>query len=94
MIHNIQYTRHADIRSQQRGIDHQLVEHLLSFGKKAHCAGGALRYYFTPERRLRLKRKISSTDYARIESKLNSYAVISNDGAVVTVGRRTKRIKH
>ncbi|MBK9447303.1 MAG: hypothetical protein IPO00_15200 [Betaproteobacteria bacterium] len=33
-----------------------------------------------------------ASDYRRYENKLDAYAVVGNDGSVVTVGHRTRRI--
>ena len=88
------FTKHALIRSQQRGIDQRVVNHLFSFGRKIHSFNGSIRYIFTPAARRRLKRQLSSKEYAHIESKLNAFAVVSDAGDVVTVGFQTKRIRH
>ena len=94
MNQTINFTKHADIRVQQRGIDRQVVEYLLIVGRKTHCGGGSVRYNFTPASRRRLKSQLPSVEYAHIESKLNSFAILSNTGDVITVGHQYKRIRH
>lgn len=88
------FTKHADVRVQQRGIDRLVIEYLLMLGRKTHCGRGCLRYTFTRAVRQQLKNMISSNEYARIESRLNSFAVTSSTGDVITVGHQFKRIWH
>ena len=93
MNQNINFTKHACKRAQQRGINKIAFEHLLTVGNETHCGGGSIRYSFTPSSRKRLKKQLTPTEYAQIETKLNIYAVISNTGYVITVGHQYKSLR-
>ena len=85
-------TNHASKRSQQRCISPMLLDLLLQFGTKEKASGGTEKMYFDKSSR----RKISA--YAgslagMLERYLDIYAVIGNEGNVVTVGHRLERVK-
>ena len=85
-------TKHAVVRMQQRGIPPQVVEGLLSYGSVQHDHRGARILFFDHDgwRRMlcsSLMPGISNPDRYR-----RAYAVLGEDGAVVTVSHRTKRI--
>ena len=85
-------TQHAVIRMQQRGINAQTVELLVLCGAKAHDHRGATILYFDKQARQRLCHQYGAEQFKKIEGQLDTYAVIADNGAVVTVGHRTKRI--
>lgn len=85
-------TSHARARLQQRGISSQVLDCLLLFGRKIHDHQGGQIIYFDRQARERLRRQSGPAHFKVLESKLDAYAVIGPDGAVLTVGHRTKRI--
>ena len=86
-------TGHARARMQQRGIGAAALEALLDFGKVEHVAGGCEIVYFDKAARARLAKQ--SPCLARDTDRLTrTYAVLGSDGAVVTVGRRYRRVRH
>lgn len=85
-------TRHAEVRMQQRGITRPALESLLDYGSQAHDHHGATIVYFDKRSRSRLLRNSGRAAYRGMEKQLNAYAVIGENGAVVTVGRRNRRI--
>ena len=85
-------TQHAEVRMQQRGIARSTLESLLDYGSQAHDHHGATILYFDKKARSRLLKDSGRVAYRVAEKQLNTYAVVSNDGAVVTVGRRSRRI--
>ena len=87
-------TQHAQSRCKQRGIPPTVVEHLLDFGHEIHDHHGSFIVYFDRRARARLRSAFGTDQFKRMESHLNTYAVISDDGAVVTVGHRYRRIHH
>ena len=87
-----QITDHARARLQQRGIPLPVLDCLLSFGKKVHDHHGAEILFFDHQARNQIRRTYGEDDFKRLESKLDTYAVIGSDGVVLTVGRRTKPI--
>ena len=91
---NIPVTKHAVARMQQRAVGPEIVNYLLDFGRCEHHQRGALLYYFDKRGRQRLQKITGKEAYRRLEHALDAYAVVSNDGALVTVGHRYKRITH
>jgi hypothetical protein len=88
----LQITHHAQARLQQRGIPAHALENLLEFGRYANNHRGATILFFDHKARNQLRRLIAGDDYKQIESYLDTYAILSGDGVVVTVGHRTKHI--
>jgi hypothetical protein len=89
---SLQITDHARARLQQRGIPMPVLDCLLTFGKKVHDHHGAEILFFDRQARKQIRRTYGEDDFKRLESKLDTYAVIGSDGVVLTVGHRTKRI--
>jgi hypothetical protein len=85
-------THHAQTRLQQRGIPACVVESLLDVGQQVHDHRGATILFFDHRARAQLRRQVPGAFYKRIEGHLDAYAVLSTDGAIVTVGHRTQRI--
>ncbi len=88
----IRLTDHARTRLQQRGIPEPVLECLLTYGRKVHDHRGGELVFFDHNARDRLRRAQGADVFKRIEAKLGTYAVIAEDGSVITVGHRTKHI--
>ena len=84
-------TTHATVRLQQRGISALVLNCLLEYGRKAHDHRGAEIVYFDSQSRTKVRSALGDDAYRKVADRLDTYAVLSNDGAVVTVGHRTKR---
>jgi hypothetical protein len=87
------YTRHAQTRAQQRSIRPFLVELLLNFGKPQRSHKADL-YTFDKKSRQNMRHHFGSEYYLQIEPRLDCWAVVGDDGAVITLGHRTRRFKH
>lgn len=85
-------TDHARVRMQQRGISEPVLECLLTFGNSTHDHRGGEVVYFDHHSRDRLRHAQGDDVFKKLEPKLDAYAVIADDGVVLTVGHRTKRI--
>ncbi len=85
-------TNHAQTRLQQRGISNHVLDCLLQYGQRVHDHRGGRIFYFDHQARERLRQQSGPVLFKDIESKLDTYAVIGFDGAILTVGHRTKRI--
>jgi len=86
-------TDHARARMRQRGIDAEALERLLEFGREAFDhRGHATIVYFDKAARRRLERQADSADRKQVQRISRMYAVLSNNGKVVTVGHRDRRI--
>lgn len=88
----IQLTDHARTRLQQRGIPEPVLECLLTYGRTVHDHKGGELVFFDHKSRDRLRRGQGANAFKIIEAKLGTYAVIAQDGSVITVGHRTKHI--
>jgi hypothetical protein len=84
-------TPHARARMQQRGIRLDMLEALLDYGREIHVAGGRGLVFFDKRARARLA-KAGLARYPQAERLCRSYAVLSSDGIVITVGHRYRRI--
>ena len=84
-------TSHARTRMQQRGIRPEMVEALLDYGREVHVAGGRDLVFFDKRARARLAKAGLVRD-AQTDRLCKSYAVLSSDGLVLTVGHRYRRI--
>ena len=85
-------TNHARARLQQRGIPEPVLECLLTYGSTVHDHRGGELVFFDHHARDRLRRTQGAELFKKFEPKLDTYAVIAEDGVVLTVGHRTKRI--
>lgn len=84
-------TTHASVRLQQRGIPAFVVELLEVCGSEHRC-GGSEKIYFDKAARKRLKQHLGGDRGLRlIERWLNVYAVVGDNGRVVTAARKFKR---
>jgi hypothetical protein len=76
-------SKHAKIRSQQRGIPNKLIKMVIIHGKPERAPGGAKIYLLTKK----LKNKIITQmkQYIQVlEKSSNIKVVISNDESVIT----------
>jgi hypothetical protein len=85
-------TQHAEARMQQRGISSTTLESLLDYGTMTYDHRGGALVFFDKKAKSRLLRNVGRAQYRVMEKQLNAYAVVANDGSVVTVGHRRKRI--
>lgn len=90
---NIHMTKHADIRQQQRSIPPLILEWLTSYGTISHDHRGAEIRYFDKRSRKALAKAVGDEVVSRLSALLDTYAVVSGSGAVITVGHRFKRVK-
>lgn len=85
-------SRHAAIRSRQRGIPRHAIAALLDFGTEHHDHHGAVVLLLD---RAAVKR-ISRSQHVRgadLDALRGLYAVVTGDGRVRTVGHRTRRLQ-
>ena len=89
---NVQMTRHANERSQQRGIPPFVIDLLLDFGESEHDHHGGEIRYFGKQGKRRVVRHLGQILASRLDSIWDAYAVTA-DGVVVTAGHRTARVR-
>lgn len=85
-------TRHASTRAQQRGLPPLIVDWLDTYGARAQDRGGAEVLYFDKASRRNLERDVGSQVVDRLRPLLDAYLVMGDDGTVITLGWRFKRI--
>ncbi len=86
------FTKHARQRIQQRGLSTEAVDAILAYGtRRRHC--GADIYYLDKKSRRRLVRAFGRERYSKLERALDSYVVVSDDGAILTAAHRLNRLK-
>lgn len=82
-------TQHAIQRSQQRGIPTLIQHWLLDYGEETFDGHGAIIRYFTAQSIRSMERDFGREPLRRLSEYLRCYLVeSSNDGAVITVGKR------
>lgn len=83
-------TSHAVSRRKQRGIPAEALDLLWDFGRMAR-SHGADRLYFDRRARRRAAAALGPEELRRAERLLNTYAVVADDGGVITIAWRTRR---
>lgn len=89
----MQLTKHAHTRMQQRGISKFVMKLLYTYGREVERGSHQALLYFDKRARQLIRQDIPPKYYARIEPKLNTYAIESADGSVITVGFRYKPVR-
>jgi hypothetical protein len=93
MVGDRRMTRHATVRSQQRAVPPLVMSLLLEFGSIMRHEGAEVVYVDKRARR-RLRDAVGGDrSLAVVERWLNTYVVTGEDGCVMTVARRTKRLQ-
>ena len=86
-------SRHAKTRCQQRSIPLMLVDLLLRFGATERAPGKADKVFFNKAARKQIK-AYAGPLAGQLDQHLDIYAVVSEDGSVITIGHRQERIRH
>lgn len=84
-------TKHAQARTQQRGIPPLIIDLLEQFGAKEKAGDGAVMFFFDKAARRQVKAHAGSMA-RHLDDYLDIYAVVSSDASVITVGHRFERI--
>jgi hypothetical protein len=85
-------TKHAQKRIVARSIPEAVVELLLEYGENQRVKG-ADSYFFTSPCKRRLRRELGDDRYRRCERHLGIYAIVADDGRIITVARRKYRLR-
>jgi hypothetical protein len=86
------YTQHAMTRCQQRSLTPEIVDTILAYGERMRHHGADV-YFMDGRCRARAASAVGTRQFRKIERRLNSYVVVSDDGRVITAARRIKRLK-
>jgi hypothetical protein len=85
-------TSHAAARMQQRAIPPEAIDMLLEFGTPVRCHG-ADSFAFDHAARRRVAHALDKRTLRRSERYLNAYAVVADNGSLITAAWRTKRLR-
>ncbi|MFH1871093.1 MAG: hypothetical protein ABIK82_17360 [Pseudomonadota bacterium] len=88
----VETTVHARQRARERGIPPLVIDWLLKFGETEWDHHGAQVKFFTRKSRRRIDQAVGTQITRRMHEFLDSYAVVTLDGALITCGHRYKRI--
>jgi hypothetical protein len=87
-------TIHGQCRMQQRAVPGLIVSLLLDHGASSWQHGAEMRFIDRTARQ-KIKRELGGDrSLSIIDRWLNVYLVVASDGQIITVGRRTGRLKH
>jgi hypothetical protein len=82
-------TRHAQVRSQQRGIPVKVQSWLVQYGDRVHDHRGAVLRFFSKRSLRRLERAEGAPSMRALSKHLRCYMVQAvDDGAIITMGIR------
>ena len=90
---HINYTKHAAVRAQQRGIPPLIDEFLDMYGREEYDGRGAVILYFDKCSIKAMERDLGRRLVARLAEWWNSYKVRSLDGLTITIGSLRGRIR-
>lgn len=91
-VTHVQMSRHAQARCQQRVIPPLTLELLVRFGSVEKAQGGVYKVFFDKPARRRLS-AFAGPLASTLQEHLDVYAVMNDEGYVVTVGHRLDRIR-
>lgn len=84
-------TKHAQARTQQRGIPPLMIDLLEQFGARQKAGDGSVKVFFDKAARRHVKAHVGGL--ARfVDDYMDVYAVLANDATVITVGHRLEHI--
>lgn len=86
-------TKHAVVRAQQRAIPQLIIDLGIQFGAVTKAGNGAYLHYFDRRAKRQLEAYGGEIGRRLAVEYANVYVVTSNDGQVVTTGRRSKHIE-
>lgn len=85
-------TKHAHTRMQQRCIRQRGVDAAIDYGSEHRTDDGYI-YHLSKRVCRRLQRTLPPAEAREIMQLIDIYAVVSDDGQIITVGHRTRRIR-
>jgi hypothetical protein len=91
-VQPLAFTAHAQARQQQRAVRLEAIEGILDHGQAARRRG-ADSYFLDKAGRRRLRQDLGEQGFRAIERWLDTYVVVSDDGQIITVARRTRRLR-
>jgi len=90
--HSTRCSNHASVRMQQRCIPESVLHLLTVYGDETRTVKGVI-CYFSKRSRQCIYRELPRAVTKNFARYRNCYLIESDDGTIVTVGRRYKRIR-
>ncbi len=84
--------KHAQIRSQQRGVQPLIRQWLLDYGAEERTPDGCVKRFFDQSARRRLAADVGPQVVDRMGSLMNTY-LVETGSVIVTAGVRTRRFR-
>ena len=85
-------TKTAMRQSAQQSISEKVIDLVLDYGH-VQRVNGADSYFFNAPAKRRLRQEIGRDGFRRVERHLGIYAIVADDGCIVTVARRQRRLR-
>lgn len=85
-------TFHAAVRMQKRAIPPAAIDLLLNYGASTRSCG-AESFFFDKAARRRIAKDLGRAEIRRVARFLNAYAVVGDDGVLITAAWRTRRLR-
>jgi len=85
-------TKHASVRTQQRGISGDAISTILNYGHFNYTRGGAKTWRMSKTEKLFAKADLGQK-YINIEKQLG-YLIISDEGVLITAAHSFKRLRN
>jgi hypothetical protein len=92
-MHDIQFYKHATSRHQQRSIPMDVLEYIYDFGRWDYTSHGVEIAYLDKRGRKRFVETFSEKYSSRLGKFTHVYLILAQNGKVITVGYRYKRIR-
>jgi hypothetical protein len=86
------YIQHASIRRRQRALTRDVIDTILIYVDRKRHRGADI-YFMNHRCRARAAVGVGVRAFRKIEGRLNSYVVVSDDGEIITSVRRILRLK-
>jgi hypothetical protein len=86
------YTRHAKVRCQQRGVMPEVVDTILTFGRRIRRHHAEV-CFLDRRGRQQIEAERGHDSYRRMADKLDTYIVVADDGTIITASKRLRRIR-
>ena len=91
---NLDLTKHAAKRCQQRAIPPFVVDLVMRFGRWEKAGGGVERVFIDKGARKEIERYVGPRFIKTLERHLDVYLVVGAGETVITAAHRLERIKH
>lgn len=89
---DISLSQHSRARMQQRGVPQPALELLVRYGTKEHDHKGSKILYFSHRSMRRIARELGDKALTYLDKSFDLYAVMGDNGEIITVGHRYRRI--